>query len=73
PDDIERVNNHFSEEEITKHRWDLVAAPELSAGGCEIVTDANAVDISVERRVRDVIDKFLLEQGLSHLANASDE
>ncbi|WP_289028078.1 flagellar assembly protein FliH [uncultured Paraglaciecola sp.] len=73
PDDIERVNNHFSEEEISKHRWDLVAAPELSAGGCEIVTLTNAVDISVERRVRDVIDKFLLEQGLSHVAASSDE
>ncbi|MFT2091392.1 flagellar assembly protein FliH [Paraglaciecola sp. 2405UD69-4] len=74
PNDIERINNHFSEEEITKHRWDIIASPELSAGGCEIVTDTNAVDITVERRVRDVIDKFLLEQGLSHLAtSATDE
>jgi flagellar assembly protein FliH len=72
PNDIELVNNHFSPEEITKHRWDFIESPELSAGGCEIVTQSNAVDITVERRVKDVIDKFLLEQGLSHISE-SDE
>jgi flagellar assembly protein FliH len=72
PDDIELVNNHFSSEEITKHRWDFIESPELSAGGCEIVTQSNAVDITVERRVKDIIDKFLLEQGLSHISE-SDE
>lgn len=72
PSDIELVNNHFSPEEIDKHRWDLIESPQLSAGGCEIVTKSNAVDISIERRVKDVIDKFLLEQGLDHI-NQSDE
>jgi flagellar assembly protein FliH len=72
PDDIELVNNHFSPEEITKHCWDFIESPELSVGGCEIVTESNAVDITVERRVKDVIDKFLLEQGLSHISE-SDE
>lgn len=72
PNDIELVNNHFSPEEIIKHRWDFIESPELSAGGCEIVTQSNAVDITVERRVKDVIDKFLLEQGLSHISE-SDE
>jgi flagellar assembly protein FliH len=72
PDDIVLVNNHFSSDEIAKHHWDLIAAPELSAGGCEIVTQSNAVDVSVERRVKDVIDKFLLEQGLSHIEQRED-
>lgn len=72
PDDITLVNNHFSPEEVAKHHWDFVESPEMSAGGCEIVTQSNAVDISVERRVKDVIDKFLLEQGLSHIS-VSDE
>ena len=71
PEDIKLVNNHFSPEEITKHHWDFIESPELSVGGCEIVTQSNAVDITVERRVKDVIDKFLLEQGLSHI-NESD-
>lgn len=72
PDDIKLINNHFSSEEMTKHRWDLVESSNISAGGCEIITQTNAVDITVERRVKDVIDKFLLEQGLSHI-NESDE
>jgi flagellar assembly protein FliH len=70
PDDIQLINNHFSPEEIAKHRWDFIESPELSAGGCEIVTQSNAVDITVERRVKDVIDKFLLEQGLSHISES---
>lgn len=72
PNDIELINNHFSEEEITKHRWDLVEAGEISAGGCEIITQSNAVDVSIERRVKDVIDKFLLEQGLSHISQKDE-
>lgn len=72
PDDIILLNNHFSEEEMTKHRWDLVEDPGISAGGCEIITKANAVDVSIERRVKDVIDKFLLEQGLSHISKEDD-
>lgn len=72
PSDIELVKNHFSEEDIAKHHWDLIESPELSAGGCEIVTQANAVDITVERRAKDVIDKFLLEQGLSHVSKSED-
>lgn len=67
PDDIALVNNHFSPEEIAKHHWDFIESPKMSAGGCEIVTQSNAVDITVERRVKDVIDKFLLEQGLSQI------
>ena len=72
PDDIQLVNNHFSSEEIAKHHWDFIESPELSAGGCEIVTQSNAVDITVERRVKDVIDKFLLEQGLSHISEGDE-
>lgn len=72
PDDINLINNHFSQEEITKHRWDFVESPDVSVGGCEIITQSNAVDVSVERRVKDVIDKFLLEQGLSHISQEDD-
>lgn len=70
PDDIKLVNDHFSPEEINKHHWDFIESPELSSGGCEIVTQSNAVDITIERRVKDVIDRFLLEQGLSHISES---
>lgn len=65
PDDIELVKSHFSEEEIEKHNWHFIASPDMQRGGCDIVTDTNAVDVSVEKRTRDVIDRFLVEQGVA--------
>ncbi|MCF2950216.1 flagellar assembly protein FliH [Paraglaciecola aquimarina] len=70
PADIELINNHFSAEEIAKHNWQLIESAEMSAGGCEIITQSNAVDVTVERRVKDILDKFLLEQGLSHVSSS---
>lgn len=67
PQDIELIKAHFSEQDIEKHKWQLIEAPNLSRGGCDIVTQSNAVDVSIERRVRDVLDKFLLEQGLDQI------
>ena len=65
PDDIELVKAHFGDEEISKKGWNLIEAPAMERGGCDITTVQNAVDVSIERRCRDVIDKFLLNQGLS--------
>ena len=65
-EDIELVKAHFGEEEMTKKGWNLVEAPAMERGGCDITTAQNAVDVSIERRCRDVIDKFLLNQGLSN-------
>ncbi|WP_026375599.1 flagellar assembly protein FliH [Aestuariibacter salexigens] len=64
PDDLALVNAHFSEEEIEKHHWQFIESPNMSRGGCDITTQNNAVDVSIERRCREVLDKFLLEQGL---------
>ena len=72
PADIELVNNHFTPEEIAKHHWDLIETPDLSQGGCEIVTKTNAVDVTVERRVKDVLDRFLLEQGLDQIPKSEE-
>lgn len=64
PDDIAIVNEHFSDE-VNNKGWNVVAAPNMERGGCDIVTAQNAVDVSVERRCREVIDRFLLNQGLN--------
>lgn len=69
PQDLVLLTNHFSEEEIEKHHWHFVENPSFNRGGCEVVTESNAVDITIERRVRDILDRFLLEQGL-HSVNA---
>ena len=65
PEDIELVKSHFGDEEVANKGWNLVEAPAMERGGCDITTTQNAVDVSIERRCRDVIDKFLLNQGLS--------
>lgn len=72
PIDIQLINDHFSPEEISKHNWDLIESPDTTAGGCEIITHSNAVDVTVERRVKDILDKFLLEQGLSHISDLGE-
>jgi flagellar assembly protein FliH len=65
PQDLALVTAQFSPEEIEKQHWNFVENPQFNRGGCEVITESNAVDITIERRVRDVLDRFLLEQGLS--------
>ena len=65
PDDIHIIRSHYGEDVITQKGWQLIEAPAMSRGGCDITTRENAVDVSVERRCRDVLSRFLLEQGLS--------
>ncbi|MDO6691715.1 flagellar assembly protein FliH [Aliiglaciecola sp. 3_MG-2023] len=71
PEDIELVKERFSAEQIEKNAWVFVENPSMSRGGCDISTQTNAVDTSVERRVKDVLNKFLLEQGLSDIESES--
>ncbi|GAC15228.1 flagellar assembly protein FliH [Aliiglaciecola lipolytica] len=71
PDDIEMVKQRFTAEYIDKQGWTFVENQNMSRGGCDISTRNNAVDASVERRVKDVLNKFLLEQGLSDIENES--
>jgi len=73
PDDLVLVSEHFSEQEIEKHGWQMIEDPNLSQGGCDIVTQSNAVDVSIERRVKDVLDKFMLEQGLDTIPSGEDD
>lgn len=64
PDDVALITDVFGQEHIQKQQWQLISAPEMSRGGCDIMTDNNAVDHSIERRSRDVLDTFLMQQGL---------
>lgn len=71
PQDIELIKQHFDEQEIDKHNWVFIDAPQMSRGGCEITTEANAVDVSVERRCKEVLDRFLLDQGYDSIESDS--
>ncbi len=66
PDDLEVLQSHFSEQHIQQQHWQFVADSELARGGVDVVTDSNAVDLSIERRCRDILDKFLLDNGLNN-------
>ncbi|MBU3022209.1 flagellar assembly protein FliH [Aestuariibacter sp. A3R04] len=66
PDDIELVKSHYGEDSVSEKGWQLIETPAMARGGCDITTAQNAVDVSIERRCRDVLDKFLLEQGLAN-------
>ncbi|MDC8830492.1 flagellar assembly protein FliH [Alteromonas gilva] len=65
PEDIQLIHQHFGSDTIKERGWTLIDTPSLERGGCDIVTQHNAVDLSIERRCRGVLDKFLLDQGLS--------
>lgn len=67
PEDIELVKKAFTEEQIRQQHWVFVDSPGMSRGGCDVSTKNNAVDVSIERRSKDVLDKFLLQQGLSDI------
>lgn len=67
PDDIAIVMQAFSEEQIQQQNWVFIETPGMSRGGCDVTTQNNAVDVSIERRSKDVLDKFLLQQGLSEV------
>ncbi|NCP63992.1 MAG: flagellar assembly protein FliH [Paraglaciecola sp.] len=73
PEDINLIQTHFSADEITRQAWNLIENPSMARGGCEIITQSNAVDVSIERRVRDVLDRFLLEQGLKQIKPSDDD
>ncbi|AWL12561.1 Flagellar assembly protein FliH [Saliniradius amylolyticus] len=64
PDDAVLIQQHFDSEQLKENRWQLVETPDISPGGCDIVTDTNAVDVTIERRVRQVLDRFLLDNAL---------
>jgi len=65
PEDVVLVTDSIGEAAISEKGWHFIDAPTLQRGGCDITTEHNAVDVSIERRCRDVIDKFLTNQGLS--------
>ena len=64
PEDVTLITEHFGAQKVAEKGWQLIESPSMSRGGCDIVTTTNAVDNSVERRTREVLDRFLLEQGL---------
>jgi flagellar assembly protein FliH len=66
PVDVAMVKGHFGDETIAENNWKLIENPAIERGGCELSTQNNAVDMSIERRAADVFTQFLNAQGLHH-------
>jgi flagellar assembly protein FliH len=65
PDDFLAIETVIPKEKREERGWVFVEKPSLGQGGCEVISKNNAVDVSIERRTRDVIDAFLLSHGLT--------
>ena len=65
PDDLAHIESVIPKQKQQEQGWHLLEKPSLSQGGCEVISTNNAVDVSIERRTRDVIDQFLLSHGLA--------
>lgn len=72
PQDIALIKDHFSQEEMDKHHWVFIESPDMQRGGCDISTQSNAVDVTVERRVKEVLDRFLLDHGLDNESSSEE-
>ncbi|WP_339615330.1 flagellar assembly protein FliH [uncultured Gilvimarinus sp.] len=53
------------------HDWNLQVSPEISAGGVRVSTKDSVVDDTVERRLDETIERFMLRQDLDE--TTSDE
>ena len=69
PEDHAIIVAHFGAEQIKKNGWQLTHNSAISRGGCDITSINNSVDMTIERRMRQVLDKFMLEQGLVNGTN----
>lgn len=59
PSDIERVEIQFGSEHIQEQGWRLLPAPQLSVGSCQIENSTSTIDLSINSRLKEVLDPFL--------------
>jgi flagellar assembly protein FliH len=70
-EDISALQAHLGEQTIETHRWQLVASADMQRGGCKIVSQSNAVDMSIARRTEQIFSQILLNKGLADDPRAS--
>jgi flagellar assembly protein FliH len=64
-DDMSALQAHMGEQAIENKHWQFIACAEMQRGGCKIVSQNNAVDMSIARRSEQVFGQVLLNQGLA--------
>ncbi|WP_020209468.1 flagellar assembly protein FliH [Gilvimarinus chinensis] len=68
PQDADQIEQYAQEHNLD---WTFHADAELAAGGAKVVTRDSVVDCSLERRLEEVIDRFLSQQEVDE--QTSDE
>ena len=61
PQDIELVEQQFTEQHISEQGWRLLPAPQLSRGSCQIENSTSNIDLSIKSRMKEVLESFLQE------------
>lgn len=61
PDDLNFVQNAYSQEVCLKRGWDLQAEPALMRGDCQIHTQTSSVDFAFNSRIEQVLKHFFNE------------
>ena len=61
PQDIRLVEEQFGAGHIQAQGWQLLAAPQLNPGGCQIENSTSNIDLSVKSRLSEVLESFLQE------------
>ncbi|RUO42605.1 flagellar assembly protein FliH [Idiomarina aquatica] len=58
PDDLELVQDMYSEEQLREHGWLLNKDDLLERGGCRVTTESSSVDYTLRSRIKSVFDKL---------------
>ncbi|GHE80861.1 flagellar assembly protein FliH [Thalassotalea profundi] len=59
PDDIKLIEKEVPADVITEQGWRLLAAPQLTPGGCQIENSTSNIDLTLETKLKEVLDSFL--------------
>ncbi|PCI56622.1 MAG: flagellar assembly protein FliH [Gammaproteobacteria bacterium] len=59
PDDIKHVEQQFGEQHIKESGWQLLPAPQLTPGSCQIENSTSNIDLQMKSRLKQVLESFL--------------
>ncbi|MBL4900448.1 MAG: flagellar assembly protein FliH [Colwellia sp.] len=59
PDDIKHVEQQFGEHHIKESGWQLLPAPQLTPGSCQIENSTSNIDLQMKSRLKQVLESFL--------------
>ncbi|GAA5132150.1 flagellar assembly protein FliH [Thalassotalea piscium] len=61
PDDIKLIEKEISAEVISEQGWRLLPTPHLTRGSCQIENSTSNIDLTIETKLKEVLDSFLQE------------